>query len=361
MRCRLSLALACILGNCIAETSQHARSAEFPSRDFIVARFQEGLPKGWEVLSAQEGAVPSDWFSLDRTGILIVASSGAARLSMCFVPRDWIGIRRAKHQASVDYHTRIPVGSDCKAITAAEDERTRDAVWRAMGLYRSSSIVNSGWRKCLETFPRDVWGEVDRKVKALVEKHCHSKEELDEAAISLVEFGIPAVGFFMERAKQGGKSARRACLGALGWLGCDEAEDLLSSAASSETDEDVVRSAKFALRQLMFTRAKRERKALPKGAMWPDGVEITYTPRRETFVLGEPIMVDFVLRNNSKKPVATSFGCDNRGSVRPLRFHFTATDGDGESIRDPFPPQYVLGRDRRPACPSARRGVQTGV
>ena len=139
MRRNVTLVLTCILGNCLAETPQGTHGPAFPSRTFIEKEFRRALLQGWQVLSVQEGAVPSDWFSLDRTGVLIVAGSGAERLSMCVVPREWIGVRKVEHQGFLDCRKGLQIAHGFKAVTAAPDEKTRDAVWRAMGLSHTSS------------------------------------------------------------------------------------------------------------------------------------------------------------------------------------------------------------------------------
>ena len=335
----LLLLVTCLLDNCFAQGSESVRQSDFPSRDVIVERVDNALPEGWKILRVEERAVPPDWFSLEKAGVLIVAGQEEKRLSICVVPRQWIGIRRVRHQPFLDYDKGLKAGRQYKAITAAPDKRTQRALWKAMYLRSDTSIR---W-ECKQIFPRGTWDVVGQKVGVLVEKHCHNEAERDEAAVSLVELGVPALDFFMARAQNGGKHARELCVSALGWLGGEKSEKFLSHILATETDAELVRSAKFGLRRIISERAKNEFDARPKDAKWPARARISYTPRKGTFVLGEPVMVDLSVRNEWEQPLALTSGSDYRGCARPLRFHFVATDDAGQEVRDPFPHNFLMG------------------
>ena len=66
-------------------------------------------------------------------------------------------------------------------------------------------------------------------------------------------------------------------------------------------------------------------------------IEAGFVPDATHIVLGEPLFVDFVVRNTGNRPLVFRFGGDDRGSVRHNRFIIVAriADEDSAPLRDP--------------------------
>jgi hypothetical protein len=75
----------------------------------------------------------------------------------------------------------------------------------------------------------------------------------------------------------------------------------------------------------------------------PDGAKVTLQTDRDTYFLGENVLVHFALENTSDQPFKASFGGDYRGSTRSLRFIVTATDEAGQVAEDPDTRQMNMG------------------
>ncbi len=75
----------------------------------------------------------------------------------------------------------------------------------------------------------------------------------------------------------------------------------------------------------------------------PEGAKVTLETDRQEYLLGENILVHFVLENAGTQPFDADFGGDYRGSSRAIRFQVTATDEAGKDAEDPDPNQLCYG------------------
>jgi hypothetical protein len=83
-------------------------------------------------------------------------------------------------------------------------------------------------------------------------------------------------------------------------------------------------------------------KPMPQGI--PEGVEIKLAADKETFLLGENILLHYEVKNTGDTPIMVELGGDYRGAPRHTRFHVIATDEAGKVIEDPTPdPQHHGG------------------
>ena len=62
----------------------------------------------------------------------------------------------------------------------------------------------------------------------------------------------------------------------------------------------------------------------------PDGVKVSLQPGKSSYLLGEPILVQFTLQNTGSAPFSFEIGGDYRGTGFPLRYKFVVTDADGK-------------------------------
>lgn len=75
----------------------------------------------------------------------------------------------------------------------------------------------------------------------------------------------------------------------------------------------------------------------------PDGAVVSLELDKEEYLLGENVLVHYVVENTSQKPFNIDIGGDYRAASRPLRYRVTATDEDGERVADPDPTRFFLG------------------
>ncbi|NLS94665.1 MAG: HEAT repeat domain-containing protein [Planctomycetaceae bacterium] len=75
----------------------------------------------------------------------------------------------------------------------------------------------------------------------------------------------------------------------------------------------------------------------------PEGAKVTLEVDRPDCLLGENVLVHFILENTGDKPFEASFGGDYRGASRHLRFKVTATDEAGQPAEDPDPFPMCMG------------------
>ena len=75
----------------------------------------------------------------------------------------------------------------------------------------------------------------------------------------------------------------------------------------------------------------------------PEGAKVTLEFDRPDYFLGENVLVHFVLQNTGDTPFEASWGGDDRGASRHLRFKVTATDEAGQAAEDPDPAHKCWG------------------
>ena len=75
----------------------------------------------------------------------------------------------------------------------------------------------------------------------------------------------------------------------------------------------------------------------------PPGAKLTVAFDRSEYLLGENVLLQFMLENTGDKPFSAEFGGDYRGIDRSLRFKVTARDEQGRLAPDPEPNLQCLG------------------
>ena len=75
----------------------------------------------------------------------------------------------------------------------------------------------------------------------------------------------------------------------------------------------------------------------------PDNAAVRLTTDRETFFLGENVLIHFELINTGGAAFEADFGGDYRGAMRSLRFEVTGFDEDGKPLSDPYPSKNHFG------------------
>jgi len=75
----------------------------------------------------------------------------------------------------------------------------------------------------------------------------------------------------------------------------------------------------------------------------PVGVEVSLETARKVYLLGENVLVNFVVRNTSATPFSIAVGGDYRSGIRHHRFSVTATDAAGSHMPDPDPSGFHMG------------------
>lgn len=75
----------------------------------------------------------------------------------------------------------------------------------------------------------------------------------------------------------------------------------------------------------------------------PEGAKVRLELDRPECLLGENVLVHFVLQNTGDTPFEASWGGDYRGASRHLRFKVTATDEAGQATEDPDPAPMCMG------------------
>jgi hypothetical protein len=75
----------------------------------------------------------------------------------------------------------------------------------------------------------------------------------------------------------------------------------------------------------------------------PEGARVRLEVDRADYLLGENVLVHFILENAGDAPFKASFGGDYRGASRRLRFQVTARDEAGKMAEDPDPFPMCMG------------------
>ena len=75
----------------------------------------------------------------------------------------------------------------------------------------------------------------------------------------------------------------------------------------------------------------------------PDNAVVRLTTDRDTYFLGENVLIHFELVNSGGDTFQAGFGHDYRGAMRALRYRVTGTDEDGKALADPYPSTNCFG------------------
>ncbi len=206
----------------------------------LKATVQTILPEGWGVSNAVAGSRPAGWHSAEPdVGCLIEASNGTDTARIWFLPRDWIGIHKARHDErswNSHYDHGILLGERYKIIFQSTDQfvtpnknviqRIPEAIRKHREFGSTPSIVNSGWHAAEDPF-RGRFDLANDKAKALIDKYCLDDADRDEAAFSLLVLGIPAKKVFMQAARTFKGPNKDLFCHAVGLMGGEDAVDFL--------------------------------------------------------------------------------------------------------------------------------------
>jgi hypothetical protein len=203
----------------------------------VTKALQGLLPPGAKITRTVADSPVVGWFSDSGPGYLIEgAAADGKTFRIWLVARDWIGIRQLKEVR--------PVGEGllgdrkCKAILETYDQGAYRVVYKAlhnMGMVWTLSLVHGfGWGEATKIFQGRM-DEADRIARDLLDRHCKTDAERDEAALSLVLLGVPARGVIAERALKGKGLAKDWCISALGWFGDKESARVLAQVLNDPT------------------------------------------------------------------------------------------------------------------------------
>jgi hypothetical protein len=201
------------------------------------------LPSGYRITRTAVGAAPPDWHTNEpAAGFLIEGGDGHSTFRICFLPLDWIGIRKRHNDAPrTCYWEGILDGERYKTITAGDDDfqkRVQARLGEARG--GTPSLVNSGYHRATEIFSGRQ-KEVDRKTQALMKKHCREPEEFAEAAHSLIVLGVPAKAVFLRAAREVDGDYKDLFCSVLGLLGGEDAIGVLCEVMTDAKQDDMRR------------------------------------------------------------------------------------------------------------------------
>lgn len=105
-----------------------------------------------------------------------------------------------------------------------------------------------------------------------------------------------------------------------------------ASAPRPEAAEDVPPEPNDTPEEVVVLSTKRARELL-----------LTLETRKRRWLLGEHIVVHYVVKNVGKDPTSVSFGGDYRGGPRATRIKVLATDASGTLLADPHPKFMIFG------------------
>lgn len=207
------------------------------------------LPPGWNIINKQSGVIPSDWYSEnDQAGYLVEASRGEdTLLQVCFLPANWIGIRKVPNNALQTYWSGILGNQGYKTITSLKDKSMRDQ-YHFIDKFdhmldpnlSTPSLINGGYYSSREIF-KGKFDKANETAKLLVRKHCTSEAELNEAANSLILLGVPAKSVYLQAALQGRTETNSSCISALGYMGGQDCIGVLCDILKNPQQPDLTR------------------------------------------------------------------------------------------------------------------------
>lgn len=187
-----------------------------PSEVASVTEVRGILPEGWVITRVTARTIPDGWHSESATGLRIDGQKGPERFSLWILPRDWIGIRKpGSTDARANYWAGILSGEKRTTITISS-EATIPEKLRELGL-STPSIVNNGFAE-----DEKVWEGrfemAEATAERLIRAHCSDQAAHDEAALSLVELGVPAASVFRRSALVASEGSRSFSITALGYF-----------------------------------------------------------------------------------------------------------------------------------------------
>jgi hypothetical protein len=181
--------------------------------------------------------------------------------------------------------------------------------------------------------------------RRLIHRYCHSAEERDHAVMSLIGIGIQVPDLILERARESRGDMRLRFLRRLGTVESQQAEAYLKQLVQTEEAPKALEMAKDALHSMVGRQLEGQYRALVSTGLkpWPKGARLSFTPQKDAFLLGEPILVDFRATNEGESAFLVDLAQCNNGATRNLYFYFIATDDRGVRLRDPKPRQTSTG------------------
>ncbi|MDP6354799.1 MAG: HEAT repeat domain-containing protein, partial [Planctomycetota bacterium] len=314
-----SVASSCLLA---------AGTPSMPAAEALKERARAALPKDWQITSFQEGIVPDGWASSDSSCVKLVAEQGNKKVTFWLLPLDWVGVRLKSANSRPPGKPVYVSSRDYRGIFHLADLSER-LICRGMyawpGRYHDS------------VYPPDTWPELNELINKLILEHCPTDAARDEAARSLLDLGIPAPALIRDRAENSRAKDRDRFIRYLPRYAGPKALPLLRRLMLDAEDKATRKAAERSHRSVLARIAYDEMGSPAGKKPWPQEAQISYEPERKVYLLGEPILVDFVVKNTGKRPFAFYEGQDSRCAARNLRFRFVATDEAGDRVRDPYP------------------------
>jgi hypothetical protein len=227
-----------------AATGQVRETVGRQTQQKMTEAVRKALPEGWAVTRTRAGTMPSGWHSEQpRAGFTVEARNGRDSCSFCFVPADWVGIRRRPEQPGHPWSWEwvLSDGLRFKTIITSTDERLRYHSWwqLTVGGPCSPSLGRHDYDKAVA-----LYGGVtaaDRAAWRLIERHCRDADDFAIAARSLLHLGVPARTVFLRAAREVDGMDRDCFTGVLGDMGGPDAIGVLCDLVADPRLEDIRR------------------------------------------------------------------------------------------------------------------------
>ncbi len=206
----------------------------------LLQKVKAALPPGWQIKSKGTG-LPDGWICSSKSPCFrVTISNGKSDNSIWYVPADWIAIRKIDGTASGAQWDCINGNATMKVMCQRANYKFISENFRRMlpnGF--TTSLINSGFYLSQQIFGgREE--EADRKALQLVNENCKSAKELNTAAISLIELGVPAKQVFLKAARQG-KGDTTWLISALRLIGGKDAAAIFLKMLDDPDSTDLVR------------------------------------------------------------------------------------------------------------------------
>ncbi|MBE2215889.1 MAG: hypothetical protein IAE82_18600 [Opitutaceae bacterium] len=194
-------ALACAT---FLATPGRGTTPAWPAAADLAERLRQALPAGYTVqpLTSTEG-LPAGWQSTAATAVYLQVGDGRQTVSICVVPRDWVGVQAKGRQADM-----VRRGPTAKVILPAGTDLAR-IPWLATLAPEDASLASA------EGTTGDYAGqyrEVEAEIRTLVRK---GKTTRDQAVASFIALGVPAEDLIRDAALDTRSPARLAAIRAL--------------------------------------------------------------------------------------------------------------------------------------------------
>lgn len=168
-------------------------------QDRLVQKVKDALPPKWQIKSRGTG-LPEGWICSSTTPCFrVTITDGKSDNAIWYVPANWIAIRKptAKNVSGGNWDC-INGNATTKVMCQQGDYKFQSENFRSMlSNAQTASLINNGFDLSKQIFAGKEH-EVDRRALQLVNENCKTAKELQDAAISLIELGVPAKQVFLK-------------------------------------------------------------------------------------------------------------------------------------------------------------------